>query len=54
MVKESRQGDGLTFSFDPGNSQLEVIAYLSGSQNAIAETFAQVSTDRGVNEMHAQ
>ncbi len=45
---------GLTFSFDPEKSPFATIAYLSGGQNAIAETFAQVSTERGVNEMHAQ
>jgi hypothetical protein len=45
---------GLTFSFDPEKSPFATIAYLSGGRNAIAEEFAQVSTERGVNEMHAQ
>jgi hypothetical protein len=45
---------GLTFSFDPDKSPFATITYVSGGRNSIAETFAKVSTERGVNEMHAQ
>jgi hypothetical protein len=45
---------GLTVSFDPEKSPFATIMYFSGGRNAIAKMFAQVKSERGAEEMHAQ